>query len=106
MAKITFQRGDRRSIAENCRRCLTFRDIATIGRRAVGTDIADITDCQPGSPQRLLHANLHGFLLRLSDMCRITVGGKADNLAVNGRTTRLCMFQRLQDQRTCPFANH
>ncbi|MNT96087.1 hypothetical protein D3C72_2380930 [compost metagenome] len=39
-------------------------------------------------------------------MSRIAVGGEADNLAINGGTTRQRVLQRLQDQRPGAFANH
>ena len=72
----------------------------------MGGQVADVGGCEACGPERLLHADAHGFAVGLRDVGGVTVRRKADEFGVDPGAAGAGVLELLEHERASAFADH
>src|SRR5262245_60281 len=106
MTEIALERVDWRALTEDGSSRFAFGYVAPLGAGAVTADEADCRRVEACVLQGHAQRDLHRLRRRKRGVVAVRVGGKADDLCVDVRSTSKRVLALLQDQRGRAFADY
>ena len=102
---MTLQRTDRHARPKQLVGSGRLGNVALLGRRAVGIDVADVFRRQARISQCQLHGAAHGFVVRSRGMLAVAIRTETHDFRNDVRTAGLRMLKGLQHKSARAFAD-
>ena len=93
------------AVAEDPRRGVGFRDVASVGGGAVAVDAVDVLGTDPRVLEREFHGAAHLFALRRRDVYAVGIFPEADHFGVDPGAAGLGVRETFQNERPRAFAH-